>query len=123
MIRAVIKRHSEVDDRKTGEVSARSRVFDSFFHGRNEVLWNRAAENVVDEFELSAARQRLHLDLAVAVLAVPASLFLVAALHVGFAANRLAIRNLRRLQIHFRVIALPHFRDDDFDVLLAGARN
>ncbi len=57
VIRPVIKRHSEVDDRKTGEVSARSRVFDSFFHGGNEVFWDRAAENVVHEFELSAARQ------------------------------------------------------------------
>ena len=123
MIRTVVEHDAEIDHRKSGEVSARRRILDSFFDGRNEVLRNRAAENVVHEFELSAARQRLHLDLAIAVLAVPAGLFLVASLHVGFAANRLPIRNLGRFQIHFGVIALLQLRDDDFDVLLAGARD
>ncbi len=54
---------------------------------------------------------------------MPAGLLFVAALHVGFAANGLAVRNLRRFQNHFGVIALLHLRDHDFDVLLAGSGN
>ena len=42
-----------------------------------------AAEDLVDELELRAARQRLHLDPAIAELAVAAGLLLVPALHVG----------------------------------------
>ena len=37
-------------------------------------------------------------------------------------ANRLAIRNLRRLERHFHAVALLQPADDDFDVLLAAAR-
>ncbi len=72
---------------------------------------------------LPAARQRLHLDFAIAELAVAAGLFLVAALHVGSAANGFAIRHFGRLQDHFGVIPVLQLRDDDFDVLLAGARD
>ena len=57
-----------------------------------------AAEDLVGEFELAAARQRLHADPAIAELAVTAGLLLVAALDVGRAADRFAIRDLGRLQ-------------------------
>ena len=82
---------------------------------------NRAAENFVGEFELSAARQRLHADPAVAELAVAAGLLLVAALHVGLAANGLAIGNFRRVQLDIHAVALLQAADDHFDVLLAAA--
>ena len=52
-----------------------------------------------------------------------AGLLLVASLHVGLAANGLAIGNLGRFQHDFGVVALLHLRDDDFNVLLAGARD
>ena len=84
---------------------------------------NGAAEDVVDELEFAPARQRLHLDLAVAVLAVAAGLLLVAALHVGFAADRLAVRHLGCLQVDFGVVALLQLGDDDFNVLLPGPRD
>ena len=67
--------------------------------------------------------QRFHLDFAVAVLAVAAGLLLVPALHVGLAANGLAVRHLGRFQHHFRVVALLHLRDHHFNVLLARARD
>ena len=52
-----------------------------------------------------------------------ARLLLVPALHIGLAADSLAVRNLGRLQIDFGVVALLEFRDDHFDVLLAGSGN
>ena len=121
VIRAVVQDHPEVDDREAGEISTLRRFHDALFHRRNVVLRNRAAEDLVDELEVAAARQRLHLDLAIAELAVAAALLLVASLHVGAPANGLAIRNLRRLQVHLGVVAVLQLGDDDFDVLLAGA--
>ena len=72
MVRAVVHRDAEVDHRVAGQVAARPRVLDAFFHRRHELARDRPAEDVVDELEVRAARQRLDLDLAVAELAVPA---------------------------------------------------
>src|SRR5437870_10714316 len=103
MVRAVVKDDSEIHDREPSQISASRGLFDSLFYGGNVVLRNRAAENVVNEFKLRAARQWLHFDLAIAVLAVASSLFFVAALHVGFAANGFTIWHFWRLQDNFRV--------------------
>src|SRR5204862_5082647 len=59
---------------------------------------NRAAEDVVHELEVAAARQRLELDLAVAELPVPAGLLLVPAVRLGRGGDRFAIRDPRQLQ-------------------------
>ncbi len=123
MIRPVIKDHTEIDHRITSQIAASRRILDSFFNGRNIIFRNRAAENIVDEFKLSAARHRLHFDFAIAILAVAAGLFFVPPLHVGFAANRLAIRHFRSLQNHFGVVALFQLRHHHFNVLLSRACN
>jgi hypothetical protein len=123
VIRAVIEHDTKIDHGESGEISAGGGVTDSFFYGRNVIFRNGAAENIVDELELAAAWQGFHADLAVPVLTVAAGLLLVASLHVGFAANSLAVRNFGSLQDHFRVIALLKLRNDDFDMLLAGARD
>src|ERR1700694_4813171 len=96
MIRAVIQNDFEIHHRKSGKIPSRGRVLDALLHRGYEVLGNGATENVVHKLEFSAARQRLHLDLAIAVLTVSASLFLVASLHVGLAADGLPVRHLRR---------------------------
>ena len=82
---------------------------------------NRAAEDFVGELEVAAARQRFHLDPAIAELAVAAGLLLVAALDVGPAANGFAVGNLRRFQGDIHAVALLQAADDDFHVLLAAA--
>ena len=122
MIGAVVEDDFEVHHRIAGEIAARGRVLDSLFDGGNEVPGNGAAEDIVDELELGAARERFHLDLAIAELAMAAGLFLVAALHVGSAPNGFPIGDLGRLQDYFGVIALLHLGNRDFDVLLSRAR-
>src|SRR5207245_101781 len=106
---AVVENNSKIDDGKAGEIAARSGILDSLFNCGNIVLGDGAAENVVDELKLTAARQRLHLDFAITVLAVAAGLLLVASLDVGFAANGFAVGNLGRFQDHLSVVALLHF--------------
>src|SRR5256885_16268622 len=87
----------------------------------NVVPRDRAAEDFVYELKVAAAWPRVHLDFAVAVLAMAASLLLVAALHISVATNGLAIWHLRRFQIYFRVVTLLQLGDGDLDVLLARA--
>ena len=118
MIRAVVKDHAEIHCRKSREHSLLPRFLNALFNSGNEISRNRAAENFVHEFEVAAARQRLHADLAVAILAVAAALFLVLALNVGLAFDRFAIRNFRRMQQHFHAVSLLQTRDRHFHVHL-----
>ena len=83
MIRAVEDGGLEVDHRVSGQESAHARVLDPLLDRRDVLPRNRAAEDVVLELEVAAARQRLHADLAVAELPVPARLLLVAAVRLG----------------------------------------
>src|SRR6266481_2177984 len=105
MIGAVIKRHSEVDNGETSEMPSRCSFHNSLFHCGNVVLWDGAAEDVVDELESTAASQRFHFDFAIAKLPVSAALFLVTSVRVGSAANRFPVRNFRRFQHYFGVVA------------------
>ncbi len=77
-----------------------------------------AAEDVVHELEIGAARERLHLDLAVAELAVAAGLFLVAAVRLDRRRDRLAIGNPGRLEVDLDAEPAPQLRDRDLDVQL-----
>ena len=121
MVRAVEDRDAEVDHRKAGEIAAHARFLNALFHRRNELARDRAAEDVVDELEVRAARQRLDLDLAVAELAVAAGLLLVAAVRLGRRLDRLAIRDARRLEVDVDAEAPLQFRDRHLDVELALA--
>ena len=55
------------------------------------------------EIDAGAARQRLQLDVAVAVLPAPAALPLVAALRLGLAGDGLVIRRMRQFEMHLRL--------------------
>ena len=92
-----------------------------FLDGRHELPRNRAAEDVVHELEVGAARQRLDLDLAVAELAVAAGLLLVAAVRFRGRLDRLAIRDARRLQVDVDAEPALQLGDRHLDVQLALA--
>src|SRR5438046_2242281 len=99
----------------------RPRVLDALFDRRHELSRDGAAEDVVDELELRAARQRLDLDLAVAELAVASGLLLVPAVRFGGGPDRLAVRDARRLQVHVDAEPALQLRHRDLDVQLALA--
>src|SRR5581483_8336658 len=101
----------------------RRRFDDALFDGGHELARDCPAEDLVDELEAAAARQRLHLDLAVAKLAVPARLLLMPPLRIRLAANGLAVGNFRRLQRDLGVITLLEAAYDGLDVGLACAGN
>ena len=118
VIRAVEDRRLEVHHRVAGEEPAHPRFLDALLDGRHVLARDRAAEDVVDELEIAAARQRLDPDLAVAELSVAAGLLLVASVRLGRRGDRLAIRNPRRLEVHLDAESPLQLRDGDLDVQL-----
>ena len=98
VIFAVVEAHANIGDRKTRKKPTLSGIANAFFDGWNPVFGNGAAENIVHEFNALAPRQRLHLNAAKAKLAVAPGLFFVFAFGVSFAADGLAIRDLRRME-------------------------
>ena len=91
---------------KPARIAALGGIAHTFFHRRNPVAGNGAAENVVHEFNSLPARERFELDAAQAELAMAAGLFFVFAFGVGFGANGFAISDFRRMDHQFHVIAL-----------------
>src|SRR6185437_10775386 len=121
VIAAVVEDHAEIDDRVACEEPALSSLDNAFFYGRNEVLGNGAAENVIHELKALAALHGFHLDFAVAVLAVAAALLLVATLDVSLAANGFTVRDFGSFEVDFSVVALLELGNNHLNVLLAGA--
>ena len=80
----------------TGAV--RHRLLAALLDRRDEALRDHAALDLVDELEAVAVGQRLDLDVAVAELAAPAGLLLVAPVGLGRPADRLAVGDARRLE-------------------------
>src|SRR5271155_4163302 len=122
MIAAVEDGDPHVDHRIAGQESVGQSVAHAFFDRRNEVARDDAADDVVDELEALAARHRLDLQPAIAVLPAAAGLALVLALRLGAALDGFLVRNLGRLQLDVDVEFPPQFLHRDFDVHLTGAR-
>ena len=70
-----------------------------------------------------AARQGLHADPAIPELPMSAGLLLVPALHVGGAADGLAVGDLGRLEGDIHAVPSLQTADGDFDMLLSGSRH
>src|SRR5207302_7783889 len=119
VIRTVVEDHSKIYSGKTSQHAFLSRFLDSLFNRRNKVPRNRATENFIHEFEVPAAWKRFHPDFAVAILTVATALLFVLPLHVRFALDRFAIRNLRRMQQYFDAVPLLQTCYRYFDVDLA----
>ena len=121
MILAVVEARAEIGDRKSGQKAALGGIAQALLDRGNPVLGNGPAENIIDELDALASRQRLQADAAKAELPVPAGLLLVFAFGVGLAADGLAVGNLGRLQSQLHVVAFAKLGHHDFDVLLARA--
>ena len=109
----------EVHHGEAGEEAVLGGLDNALLHRRDEVPGDGPAEDLVGELELGAARQRLHLDPAIAELAMAAGLLLVASLDVGGAADGLAVGDLGSFEGHVHAVTLLQPADHDFDVLLA----
>src|SRR6202034_770700 len=68
VIAAVEDCYLDVDHGISGEKSASSRLANALLNRRDVLTWNCAAEDVVFKHHAASAGQRLHANLAVAVL-------------------------------------------------------
>ncbi len=106
------------------------RLLDPLVHRRPEALRDHAADDLVHELVARVAVERLEPDLAVAELAAPAGLLLVAAVTPRLLADRLEVRHARRVEVDLDAEAPLEPVDRDLDVhlreageqLLAGLR-
>src|SRR5208282_3820580 len=112
----------DVHHRIAGQMSFDQRVAHALFDRRNEVARDHAAHDVVDELEAFAARVRLDLEPAIAVLPAAARLTLVLALRFGASLDGFLVRNFGRLKLDVHVEFPAQLLDGDFDMHLAGAR-
>src|SRR4030095_17186774 len=108
MVRAVEDGGLEVAHRVAGWEAAHAGILDALSHGRHELPWNRAPEDVVLELEIAAARKRFDPDLAVAELPVATGLFLMTAVRLGRRRDRFAGRDPWRGQGDFNTPAALH---------------
>ena len=122
MIGAIVKRRFDIDHWITGEVAARHRFSNPLLHRRDIIPRDRAADDLVDEFKPAAMGQRFDFDPSIAKLAMSAGLFFLPSLGAGAAANGFFIGHLGRFEHHLGAIFAFQFLDDDFNMLLAHAR-
>ena len=128
--RAVVEGRLEVGQRIARDDALGGRLADALLDAREEVAGHRAADDLLGELD-AAARVRLELDPDVAEHAVAAGLLLVAAVGLGLAPDRLAVRHARRLGHDRRAELALEPLDDDRGVglahrdedLLAGRRS
>ena len=106
----------------TGHWAAFHTADDAFFDGGNELARNGAADDLIDEFEPFAARQRVGIDVTDAELTGTARLFLVLtfdAIDAFF--NRFAIGDERQRNVDFEFEFSFEFFDRHIEVLLPHA--
>ena len=118
MVRAVHELDAHALDGRAGELPVVHRLLDPLVHGRAVALRDDAAHDLVDELVLALLERRDD-DVAVAELTPAAGLLLVPAVRARLPANRLAVRNARRVQLD--VDAEPPLRplERDLDMHLA----
>ena len=75
---AVINDHADVFDRIAGDKAGLQHFTHALFHCRDEVVRNRTALHLIDEFEACSARKRFNLQVDLAELSGAARLLLVA---------------------------------------------
>ena len=104
VVGAVDQGHRDVDHRKA-ERALGERVLDAGLDRGDPLLGDHPAGDLVVELEAVAARQRLHLDHAIAELAVAARLLLVAAALGDGLADRFLVADRRLARIDRHAVA------------------
>ena len=120
MVRPVDQLDLKIDHRITSQRATRRRVPNPLLNRRPPLLWNCPTKYPVNKLEAFATWQRRKDTLTISKLAAPACLLLVAPLDLDTPPEGFTVWNLRRMEHHLDVVAIFQFRDDRFDVLLAG---
>src|SRR6185437_4378880 len=121
VVGAVEERDLDVAHGIAGEHAAFERLLDALLDRLDELLGDRAADDVVLEDEAGAGGAGLDGDLDVAVLAAAAGLADVLALGLGFGADGLAVGDLGLADVGLDAELAHHAVHQDLEVELAHA--
>ena len=121
MVGAVVEAHLEVHHRVACDVASGCRFLNALVHCGDVLLRNGTTHDGVLEDIAGAPGQALHLDPAVTELAAATGLFLVTALDLHLALDRLAVGNLGCLEDNVHLEAALCALDCKLDVQLAHA--
>src|SRR5205085_906741 len=119
VVRAVDEPDAQALHRRPGELSVQHRLLDPLIDGGPKALRDGAADDLVLELVARVALERLQHDVAVAELAAPAGLLLVAPVRARLAANRLEVRHAGLAELNLDAEAPLEPIDRDLDVHLA----
>ena len=95
----------------------------AFFHGRNELVRDDPASDLVDEFETATPLERFHTQIHFAELPRPAGLLLVTMVTLGGLAYGLAVGDLRWARTHLDVVTLGHLLQHHAQMQVAEPAN
>src|SRR5690606_22192656 len=115
VVRTVVERDLDVDDREAEQRTALQRFFDALLHGGDEVLWHGTADDTVLELGAFATAFGLGLDLDVTVLAAATGLTHELALDVDGLHDRLAVSDLRCADVGVDAELALEAVDDDLE--------
>src|SRR5215210_6468560 len=115
---AVVEAHLHVHHGVAGDVPSRHGLDDPLLHRGDELARDGTADDAVLELEARTAGQRGELDPRIPELAPAAGLFLVAALGLGRAHDRLHKRHLRRPRLDLDPVAVLYALQRELDVHL-----
>src|SRR6185369_16637874 len=104
MVLAVVDRDADVLERESRNRALGKRMADALLDRRDKLVRDRAADDVVDELEPAAARERLDPEVDLAELAGAAGLLLVAVVALGRARDRFPVGDRGRLGLHRHAI-------------------
>ena len=123
VIRTVLDDHLQADDRIAGHRPLVDHLPETLLDGRNEVLGDPPADDLVLELERlrGVFRQRLHAADDVGVLARAAGLLAVLGVELAGLRRRLAVVDLRRADLDLHAVFAADALDVDLQVQLAHA--
>src|SRR5262245_32971912 len=118
VVRTVVQLDPDVVDRVAGEHAAREGFLDAFVDRLDELLGDRASDDLVLEDVAGARLARMEMNLRVTVLTAAAGLLRVLHLAVGGARQRLLVGDLRLADGCLDVELALQAVDDDLEVQL-----
>ena len=118
MIRTVVQGNLDVYYRIACEDTGVKSALDTCVNGGNELLRDRAADNVVAELITLTGLVRLNSDLNVTVLTRTTGLALILHINIGIAGDGLLISNLRCAYVSLNLELTEQSVNDDIEVKL-----
>src|SRR3989338_1670926 len=123
MIRSVVNRRLQVNQRETGDNAAIKRFSNAFLNGRDKFLRHNAASDFIFKLKSLAALLRLNANPNMPVLSASTALLNIFSFSLGLFTNCFLVRDLRAHDISLNFKLALHAIHDNFKMKLANSRN